>query len=122
MAKKRILIVEDEAVVAMHIQNSLVNLGYEVSGCVKTGESAIRTATEQRPDLILMDIVLSGPMDGIEAAKVIRDNLSIPVVYMTGNADVPTITRARDTEPHGYILKPVNILHLYSMIDTALNR
>jgi two-component system, cell cycle sensor histidine kinase and response regulator CckA len=122
MANTKILIVEDEAIVAMHIQNSLIKLGYEVCGCVKTGEEAIRIAAEQSPDLILMDIVLDGPMDGIEAAKVIKGNLAIPIVYMTGNADVPTITRARDTEPHGYILKPVNILHLYSMIDTSLNR
>jgi len=122
MSKTKILIVEDEAIVAMHIQSSLDRLEYEVCGCVKSGEEAVRLAEECRPDLILMDIVLKGPMDGIQAAKIIKDTLAIPVVYMTGNADVPTITRARETNPYGYILKPVNILHLYSMVDTALNR
>lgn len=122
MSKTKILIVEDEAIVAMHIQNSLARLDYEVCGCVKSGEEAIRLAADLMPDLILMDIVLKGPMDGIEAAKIIKETLAIPVVYMTGNADVPTITRARETSPYGYILKPVNILHLYSMIDTALHR
>ncbi len=106
----------------MHIQSTLLKLGYEVCGSAKKGEDAVRMAAELHPDLILMDIVLVGPMDGIEAAKVIKQTLSIPVVYMTGNADVATISRARDTDPHGYILKPVNILHLYSMIDTALHR
>ncbi|HOT44032.1 MAG TPA: PAS domain S-box protein [Spirochaetota bacterium] len=122
MSKTKILIVEDEAIVAMHIQGSLEKLNYEVCGCVKSGEEAVSLAAELKPDLILMDIVLKGPMDGIEAAKIIKDTLAIPVVYMTGNADLPTITRARETNPYGYILKPVNILHLYSMIDTALHR
>ncbi len=122
MAKKKILIVEDEAIVAKHIQNSLIKLEYEVCGCVKSGEEALDLSAELRPDLILMDIILKGPMDGIEAAKIIKETLAIPVVYMTGNADVPTISRARGTNPCGYILKPINILHLYSMIDTALHR
>ncbi|MBP7736089.1 MAG: PAS domain S-box protein [Spirochaetes bacterium] len=122
MTQTRILIVEDEAIVGMHIQSTLLKLGYEVCGSAKTGEDAVSMAAELHPDLILMDIVLAGSMDGIEAAKVIKQTLSIPVVYMTGNADVATISRARDTDPHGYILKPVNILHLYSMIDTALHR
>ncbi len=122
MAKTRILIVEDEAIVAMHIQNSLTKLEYEVCGSVKSGEEAVRMAADLKPDLILMDIVLKGAMDGIEAAKVIKDTLAIPVVYITGNADIPTISRARETSPHGYILKPINILHLYSMIDTAIQR
>ncbi len=122
MARTQILIVEDEPIVAMHIRNSLEKLGYEVCGWVKSGEEAVSTAADLKPDLILMDIILSGPLDGVEAAKTIRETLPIPIVYMTGNADIPTITRARETEPHGYVLKPVNILQLFSIIDTAINR
>lgn len=122
MVKKSILIVEDETIIGKHIQNSLVKLGYDVCGCVRSGEEALRSAAELKPSLILMDIILAGPMDGIVAAKIIKETLGIPVVYMTGNADVPTITRARETSPYGYVLKPVNILHLFSTIDTALHR
>ncbi|HRZ28469.1 MAG TPA: PAS domain S-box protein [Spirochaetota bacterium] len=118
----RILIVEDETVIAMHLEKVLEKLGYRVCGWVTTGEAAVEKAGELRPTLILMDIFLSGDMDGIDAAKIIRDTLSIPVIYITGNADFPTIARARETEPYGYILKPVNTLHLFSMIDTALHR
>jgi two-component system cell cycle sensor histidine kinase/response regulator CckA len=122
MTKTKILIVEDEAVISMHIQNSLIKLGYEICGGVNSGQEAVRMASELKPDLILMDIILQGRMDGIEAAKIIKDTLGIPVVYMTGNADVQTITRARETSPHGYVLKPINVLHLFSTIDTVLHR
>ena len=122
MTKTKILIVEDEAVIGMHIQNTLIKLGYEVCDCVTSGEEAIRMASELKPDLILMDIILQSGMDGIEAAKIIKDTHGIPVVYMTGNADVQTITRARETSPHGYVLKPINVLHLFSTIDTVLHR
>ncbi|MBN1497273.1 MAG: PAS domain S-box protein [Spirochaetes bacterium] len=120
--KTKILIVEDEAVICMHIQNSLERLGYEVCGCVNSGPEAIRIAGECIPDLILMDIVLQGDMDGIEAAKTVKDRFGIPVVYMTGNADIPTITRARASDPYGYILKPIDVLHMFSTIDTILHR
>ncbi|OHD66997.1 MAG: hypothetical protein A2176_16110 [Spirochaetes bacterium RBG_13_51_14] len=122
MEKPRILIVEDESVIVMNLENNLAELGYEVCGYVSTGKKAVRKAAELEPDLILMDIVLKGTMDGIEAAKIIKDTLDIPIVYMTGNADVPTITRARETDPHGYLLKPINMLHLFSTIDTVLRR
>ena len=122
MQKKKILIVEDEAVISLYIQNSLVNLGFEICGHVITGEEAVRKAEELSPDIILMDIVLQGKMDGIEAAKIIRDRLDIPVIYMTGNADMSTVTRARDTAPYGYVLKPIDLLHLFSTIDAVMNR
>jgi PAS domain S-box-containing protein len=122
MVKTSIMIVEDEAVISMHIQNSLIKLGYDVCGCVNSGEEAVRMASELKPDLILMDIILQGRMDGIEAAKIIKDTLGVPVVYMTGNADFQTITKARETDPHGYVLKPINVLHLFSTIDTVLHR
>ena len=92
----RILIVEDETVIAMHLEKVLEKLGYRVCGWVTTGEAAVEKAGELRPTLILMDIFLSGDMEGIDAAKIIRDTLSIPVIYITGNADFPTIARVRN--------------------------
>ncbi len=120
--KTKILVVEDEAVICMHIRNSLERLGYEVCGCVASGSEAMQAAAETHPDLILMDIVLQGDMDGIEAAQIIRERFGIPIVYMTGNADIPTITRARGTDPYGYILKPIDVLHMFSTIDTIMHR
>ena len=122
MQKKRILIVEDEAVIGLYIHNSLVSLGYDVCGHVSTGEDAIVKANECRPDIILMDIVLQGKMDGIDAATIIREKFDIPVIYMTGNADISTVQRARDSAPYGYVLKPIDILHLFSTIDAVINR
>ncbi len=122
MQKKKILIVEDEAVISLYIQNSLVNLGFEICGHAISGEEAVRMARELSPDIILMDIVLQGAMDGIEAAKLIRDRLGIPVIYMTGNADMSTVTRARDSAPYGYVLKPIDLLHLFSTIDAVIHR
>ncbi|MBN2077960.1 MAG: PAS domain S-box protein [Spirochaetes bacterium] len=122
MGTAKILIVEDEAVIGMHIRDSLVGLGYEVCGIAVTGDEAIGLAREHGPDLILMDIVLKGGRDGIATAKTIRSAMDVPVVYMTGNADIATVTRARDTNPYGYVLKPVEVIHLFSTVDTAIER
>ncbi|HOO72591.1 MAG TPA: PAS domain S-box protein [Spirochaetota bacterium] len=116
------MIVEDETAIAMYIEKKLDKLGYDVCGWVTSGEEAIKKAAELKPGLILMDIFLSGDMDGIDTAKVIKETLAIPVIYITGNADFPTISRARETDPYGYVLKPINELYLYSMIDTAFHR
>ncbi|HOT44033.1 MAG TPA: response regulator [Spirochaetota bacterium] len=122
MKKNRILIVEDEAIIGMHLKSSLAGLGYDVVGLVKNAEEALRECGAQRPDLILMDIVMPGAMDGIEAARVIMKTYDIPVVYLTGNADMATVARARETNPYGYVIKPINAQHLFSTIDTALHR
>lgn len=122
MSKKRILIVEDEAIIAMHLQSTLDGLGYDTVGLTHNASDAIRACGELRPDIILMDIVIPGGMDGIEAAKIIMNTYDIPVVYLTGNADRQTVLRARETNPYGYVIKPVNAQHLFSTIDTALNR
>lgn len=106
----------------MHIRESLTGLGYDVCEIAVTGDEAIELARECHPDLILMDIVLKGGRDGVAAAKEIRSSIDIPVVYMTGNADIATVTRARDTNPYGYILKPVEVIHLFSTVDTAIER
>ncbi|HDZ26431.1 hypothetical protein LCGC14_0735150 [marine sediment metagenome] len=118
--KKQILIVEDERVSAEDIKMSLQRLGYPVSGIAVSGEEAVRKAEEMHPDLVLMDIVLKGKMDGIEAASEIRSRLDIPVVYLTAHADKKTLARAKITEPFGYILKPFDDKDLQATIEMAL--
>ncbi len=117
-----ILIVEDEAIIALDLKSILTGIGYNVVGIAASGEEAIEFAKEASPDLILMDIILKGQLDGIEAAAEILDNLGIPVIYMTANADAATIERARKTEPYGYILKPLNTRDIHSNIDSAIYR
>lgn len=120
MARKRILLIEDEAVTAMDLRSSLDDLGYEVAGVVSTGEVAIRKAAELKPDLILMDITLAGPMNGIEVAYEIRKACHTPIIFLTAHADPETIGRARATEPFGYLLKPCTRETLMSTIEIAL--
>ena len=106
MAKIQILVVEDESIVARDIQKTLQNLGYDVPCVVSSGEAAIQKAEENRPDLVLMDIVLKGKMDGIEAAEQICSRFNIPIVYLTAYTDDKMLARAKITEPFGYIVKP----------------
>jgi PAS domain S-box-containing protein len=115
-----ILIVEDERIVAEDIRRSLQNLGYGSSSIVSSGEKAIDEAKEKSPDLILMDIVLKGKMDGIEAAGQIRSRFNIPVVYLTAYSDEIILERAKITEPFGYIIKPFNERELHTNIEIAL--
>ena len=116
----RILIVEDERIVAGDIRARLRRLGYTVLETIPTGAEAIRRAEELRPDLILMDIRLEGPMDGIQAAETIRSHLDVPVVYLSAYADRLTVERAKVTEPFGYLLKPFEDTELHSTIEVAL--
>jgi len=118
--KPRILVVEDEAIVSADIQDHLTNFGYEVVGTTDSGEDSVRLARELRPSLTLMDIMLSGPMDGAAAAKQIREELRIPVVFLTANSDDVTMFRARDTDPFGYVLKPFEDRSLRIAIEMAL--
>jgi diguanylate cyclase (GGDEF)-like protein/PAS domain S-box-containing protein len=120
MEKIRILIVEDEGLIARDIENMLKNAGYEVSGVVSSGEEAIEEADKSQPDLILMDIILRGDMDGVEAAEKIREHLNIPVIYLTAHTDENTLERAKLTEPQGYTLKPVEQKELLTVIEMAL--
>jgi PAS domain S-box-containing protein len=115
-----ILVVEDDLIVAQSIKTHLTTLGYNVPAMVTHGENAIEKAQEIQPDLVLMDINLPGKMDGIEAANKIRSQFNIPVVYLTAYADDNTLTRAKITEPFGYILKPFGIKELHSTIEMAL--
>src|SRR5438552_7126960 len=116
----RILVVEDEGIIAQDIKNCLENLGYTVPDVVYTGHEAIEKAASLRPDLILMDIVLKGEIDGIETAAEIRSRYNIPIVYLTAYEDDKTLKRAKLTEPLGYILKPFEERYLRSSIEMAL--
>ncbi len=120
MDKKKIMLVEDEAVTALDLESNLIKLGYEVSPIVTSGEDAVRKAAELHPDLILMDITLAGPMSGIEAADEIRKSNAIPIVFLTAHADAKTINRAKITEPFGYLPKPCSLATIMSTIEVAL--
>jgi diguanylate cyclase (GGDEF)-like protein/PAS domain S-box-containing protein len=120
MTKTRVLIVEDEPIVALDLQSRLEKAGYQVVGRLDRGESAIQVAGELRPDLVLMDIYLKGELDGIEAAEKIQRNFNLPVIFLTAFSDSETLKRARITEPFGYILKPYNERELVSNIELAL--
>ena len=120
MSKVRILIVEDQMITATDIQGILIRFDYEVVGIVSSGKEAIEKAAKGKTDLVLMDIVLKGPMDGIEAAEQIRNRFDIPIVYLTAFADQSTLKRAMITEPYGYILKPFEERELQTNIEIAL--
>jgi len=120
MDKAQILIVEDEAIVSMDLRYKLESLGYTVPAEAKSGEDAVAAASQLHPDLVLMDIRLSGEMDGIDAAALIRDQFNVPVVYLTAYADEDTLGRAKTTEPFGYLLKPVDPRALQSVVEVAI--
>ena len=120
MEKAKILIVEDEAIIAMEIESQLQGLGYEVISIVDTGEKAIKKAGEDNPDLILMDIRIKGEMDGIQTAAIIREQFDIPVVFSTAYLDEERIELAKLTMPFGYVLKPVQERDLKVTIEMAL--
>ncbi len=122
MAGARILIVEDNLIVAKYIQSKLEGVGYVVPGIALSGEKAIQGAAETRPDLVLMDIKLKGEMDGIEAAEEIHTRFGIPVVYLTGYPDDKSLQRAKVTEAFGYVSKPFEIAELRSTIEMALSK
>jgi diguanylate cyclase (GGDEF)-like protein/PAS domain S-box-containing protein len=120
MPRARILIVEDEQIVALDIQGTLESCGYTIVGQTHRGDEAIKKAAELHPDLIIMDIGLKGEMDGIEAAKQIRSRFDLPVIFLTAFANLPTIERARKAEPYGYIIKPFEERDLVINIEMAL--
>ena len=120
--KAQILIVDDERIVATSLQTQLQRLGYLVLGIASSGEEAIQKAEATRPHLILMDIVLKGDMDGIQAAQRIRDRLGTPVIYATAYGDEETVRRATATHPSGYLIKPFGTEELILAIESALDR
>lgn len=122
MSRPRILVVEDESIVALDLKSSLEHLGYEVIGTASTGEEAVRIAEREMPELVLMDIRLRGEMDGTAAADAIHRRFGIPVVYLTAYSDEATLQRAQVSEPFGYLLKPFAERELQVAIQMALYR
>ncbi|HLP91004.1 MAG TPA: ATP-binding protein [Nostocaceae cyanobacterium] len=120
MGQARILIVEDEVIVARTIASQLNQLGYIVIGTASSGQVAITKASETKPQIILMDIILKGEMDGITAAGHIRSHLDIPVIFLTAYGDDHTLERAKITQPFGYIVKPFTIKDLRIAIEIAI--
>src|SRR5215475_1496390 len=120
MERAQILIVEDEGIVAEDLSQHLQRLGYRVPVVVASGPEAIQQAVATHPDLVMMDIRLRGPMDGVDAAAQIRSQVDIPVVYLTAHADQATLERAKVTEPYGYILKPFDEREVAVTIEMAL--
>jgi signal transduction histidine kinase len=122
MADESVLIVEDEAIVALSIEKRLKNLHLTVTGTVATGEDAVAAVQQRPPDLILMDIHLHGEMDGIDTAQIIQKQYDIPVIYLTAYADDETIGRAVETGAYGYLVKPFGERDLHSSIKLVLSR
>jgi len=115
-----IFVVEDEAIVASDIRETILSLGYAAAGTAKTGELALEKIQQSRPDLVLMDIHLAGEMDGIETAGKVHAMYDIPVIYLTAYADKVLLDRAKITEPYGYVVKPYDERELHSVIEMAL--
>lgn len=117
---RKILVAEDESIVALNIKKTLERLGYEVTSLVSSGEDVIVKASDESPDLILMDIMLKGSIDGIEAAGKIMRNQNIPIVFLTALSDEKTIDRAAFVKPYGYLVKPFTTDEMHTAIENAL--
>jgi CheY-like chemotaxis protein len=117
-----ILVVDDERIVAQSLQAQLERLGYAVSAIVSTGEEAVQKALELRPDVVLMDIMLRGTIDGVEAARRILAAAHIPIIFATACSDPETYQRAKATEPSGYLVKPFGKEELEQALHHALTR
>ena len=120
MSKINVLVVEVESIVSKDIQHSLKKLGYNIVGSSATAEKAIELAKSEHPDVVLMDIMLKGEMNGIKAADEIRKSCAIPVIFLTAYADESTLSKAKVTEPYGYILKPFKEIDLHTTIEMAI--
>lgn len=119
MGKISVLVVEDESIVSKDIQYSLKKLGYNVVGVAATGQKAIDLCGEKMPDIILMDIMLKGDINGIEASTRIKESYNIPVIFLTAYADENTLSKAKVTEPYAYIIKPFKEIDLHTSIEMA---
>lgn len=120
--KAKILVVEDEFITRADIRDKLMHLGYEVPALTSSGEEAIRLAGEIIPDLILMDITLDGKINGIQAAKKIKESHAIPIIYLTAHSDEDTVIKAQATGPFGYLIKPFDERMLQILIEITLSR
>jgi PAS domain S-box-containing protein len=118
----RILVVEDDSIIAADIAETLVRLGYEVGETADSADDAVREVQSTQPDLVLMDVQLRGATDGIDAVSRIRKLSDVPVVYLTSHTDEATLTRAKETGPHGYLVKPFNERDLRTAIEVAIRK
>src|SRR5215468_2450553 len=121
-SEPRALIIEDETLIAEELRERLSRLGFTVIAAVGSGEEGVEIATRERPDLVLMDIRLSGKKDGVQAAREIREQVDVPIVYLTAHSDRVTVERAKQTDHDGFILKPFLRRELQSTIEMALHR
>lgn len=122
METVRLLLVEDNSITAMDIQDRLAAMGYQVLGTFASADMAIQWTGKLAPDLVLMDIVLKGELDGIYAAQQIHARFEVPVVFVTAHSDAQTLERARLAEPYGYVLKPFDDRELHTAIEMALHK
>ena len=120
--KIKLLIVEDEMVIAANISLQLSELGYEVMGIIPRGEEALKHVNDNPPDIILMDINLKGHLDGIATARLIQKKQDIPVIYLTANVDDAHFNSAKDTHPYGFIAKPFKKLDLQRAIELTISQ
>ncbi|MCJ7542198.1 MAG: response regulator, partial [Desulfobacterales bacterium] len=118
----KIMVVEDEVVIALGLQQRLTEMGYDVIGISYSGEEALGKARSLGPDLILMDIMIPGKLDGINVAEIVKSELGIPVVFLTAFSEDKIIERAKKAEPFGYILKPFQDRELKAAIEVALSK
>jgi len=118
----RVLVVDDEAIITMQLEERISSLGHKVIGMASSGEDAIAKARVLKPDIVLMDIVMPGKTNGIAAAKVIHEELGIPVIFITSYADDKIIQEVKKVNPYGYIVKPFNELELKANVELALFR
>jgi len=121
MSLINILIVEDEVIVADDVRVTLEEFGYNVVGIAASGEEAIACSDSRHPDLVLMDITLKGNIDGIAAARQIKQRLNIPIVFLTAHGEESTVNRAKHAGPSGYLIKPFTDHDLRSAIENALH-
>ncbi len=119
--KKQILIVEDDLFLSQQLEIEIKRMGYDVIGKISNAADAVDIIKEQNPDLVLIDILLAGEMDGVDAISIIRDFSDVPVLYLTGNTDEKTRKRAHASRPVAYIAKPVDLLLLKKTINEILN-
>ena len=118
----RVLIVEDEIIAAKAIERSLASMGYEVVGIASSGGEAVRKVEETQPDVVLMDIKIKGPVDGVFTTQRVQTQFDIPVIYLTAMSDDETLKRILHSKPYGYIVKPFRDAELYATIEGALGR
>ncbi len=118
----RVLIVEDERIIARDLQGSLIEMGYDAFAIAASAEEALACAQAKCPDVVLMDIRIKGTADGIQAADILRKQFPMSIIYLTAHADAATVDRAKRTDPHGYLVKPVKLAELGSMLEIVLHR